>query len=153
MATGTANRAHTSVAANRATIELGTFFVSRGQMITIKSVIAAVDDMLFTSKIRAVAEHLGVNIRFGKSVAAITEAARNEIPSVIVVDLHSERCQPLELSRALKADDDFRSIPLIGFFSHVETALAAAAREAGYDQVMPRSAFTNNLARILSGEF
>jgi hypothetical protein len=34
--------------------------------------------------------------------------------------------------------------------SHVQTDLAARAREAGCDEVMPRSAFTQNLARILS---
>ena len=118
-----------------------------------QNVIAAVDDMFFASKIRAVAEHLGLTVPFAKSVAAAIEAARQEIPSVIVVDLHSQRCQPLELARELKADDELRSIPIIGFFSHVETALQVAAQEAGYDRVMPRSAFSNNLARILNGEF
>lgn len=118
-----------------------------------QNVIAAVDDMFFASKIRAVAEHLGLTVTFAKSVAAVTEAARKEAPSVIVVDLRSQRCQPLELARELKADSDLRSIPLVGFFSHVETALQVAAQEAGYDRVMPRSAFTNNLPRILSGEF
>ncbi len=108
--------------------------------------------MFFASKIRAVAEHLGLSVTFPKSVAALIEAARKEAPSVIVVDLHSKRCQPLELARELKADDALRSIQLIGFFSHVETVLQAAAQQAGYDRVMPRSAFTNNLARILSGE-
>jgi CheY-like chemotaxis protein len=118
-----------------------------------QSVIAAVDDMFFASKIRAVAEHLGLSVRFAKSIAAVTEAASTDLPTVIVVDLHSERCQPMQLARALKADDQLREVPLVGFFSHVDTALAATAREAGYDHVMPRSAFTNNLARILSGEF
>ena len=116
-------------------------------------IIAAVDDMFFASKIRAVAEHLGLTVQFVKSVPAAIEAVRQEIPSLIVADLHSQRCQPLELARELKADDDLRAIPIIGFFSHVETALQAAALEAGYDRVMPRSAFSNNLAQILNGEF
>lgn len=116
-------------------------------------IIAAVDDMFFASKIRAVAEHLGLTVQFVKSVPAAIEAVRQDTPSVIVADLHSQRCQPLELARELKADDDLRAIPIIGFFSHVETALQAAALEAGYDRVMPRSAFSNNLAQILNGEF
>jgi CheY-like chemotaxis protein len=118
-----------------------------------RNILAAVDDMFFASKIRAVAEHLGLTVQFAKSVAAVTEAARKEAPAVIVVDLHSQRCQPLELARELKADHDLRSIPLIGFFSHVETALQAAAQEAGYDHVMPRSLFTRNLAQILRGQY
>ena len=117
-----------------------------------QSVIAAVDDMLFASKIRAVAEHLGVTVRFARTVPAVIEAARTERPSVVIVDLHSQRCQPLELARELKADVDLSSISLVGFFSHVDTALGIAAEEAGYDRVMPRSAFSNNLAGILSSE-
>ena len=118
-----------------------------------ETIIAAVDDMFFASKIRAVSEHLGLTVQFAKTASAVVAAARKESPTVIVVDLHSQRCQPLELARELKADKDLAAIPMVGFFSHVETALQVAAREAGYDHVMPRSAFTNNLARILSGEF
>lgn len=116
-----------------------------------RKIIAAVDDMFFASKIRAVAEHLGLAVQFVKSVPAAIEAIRQELPALIVADLHSQLCQPLELARELKADDALRAIPIIGFFSHVETALQAAAQEAGYDRVMPRSAFSNNLAQILSG--
>lgn len=118
-----------------------------------QNVIAAVDDMFFASKIRAVAEHLGVQLRFARSATAVVEAARADAPAVIVADLHSQRCNPLALARELKSDDDLRSVKLVGFFSHVDTALQQAAKEAGYDHVLPRSAFTNNLAQILSGEF
>jgi len=117
------------------------------------NVIAAVDDIFFAAKIRAVAEHLGVDVRFAKSASAAIEAARADEASVVVVDLHSQQCQPLELARQLKADANLHSVTLIGFFSHVETALQEAAEAAGYDRVMPRSAFTKNLAQILSGEF
>lgn len=118
-----------------------------------KTIIAAVDDMFFASKIRATAEHLGLTVKFVRSVQAAIEGARQESPSLIIADLHSQRCEPLDLVRALKAVDELRNIPIIGFFSHVETALQAAAQDAGYDRVVPRSAFSNNLAQILNGEF
>jgi hypothetical protein len=38
---------------------------------------------------------------------------------------------------------------LLGFFSHVHTALMHQAQEAGYNQVMPRSAFTKRLPEII----
>ena len=37
------------------------------------------------------------------------------------------------------------------FVSHVDTAVIQAARAAGADQVMPRSAFAANLAAVLAG--
>jgi len=116
-------------------------------------IIAAVDDMIFISKIRTVTEHLGVRIQFVRSVPAALAAAREEKPSLVIADLHATRCEPLALARELKADDDLCDIPIVGFFSHVETTLQAAAQEAGYNRVMPRSAFSNNLDRVLTGKF
>jgi CheY-like chemotaxis protein len=116
------------------------------------TVIAAVDDMFFASKIRAVAEHLGITVVFAKTVPAALDSARQHEARLVVADLHSQRLTPLELARECKADPTLKTITLVGFFSHVDTALQTAAQSAGFDRVMPRSAFTNNLAQILKGE-
>ncbi len=114
-----------------------------------KPVIAAVDDMFFASKIRAVAEHLGLTVRFVRSAAEAVAAARDEEASLVVADLHSQRLDPFALAEMLKADETLRAVPLVGFFSHVETALQQRATQAGFDRVMPRSAFSKNLPEIL----
>jgi CheY-like chemotaxis protein len=116
-----------------------------------KLVIAVVDDMFFASKIRAVAEHLGVKVSFVRSADEAKEAARVGAPSLIIADLHARRCDPFALAEQLKGDETLRAVPLLGFFSHVQTALQGRAQRAGYDRVIPRSAFTKNLPEILSG--
>lgn len=115
-----------------------------------RTVIAAVDDLFFASKIRAVAEHLGATIEFARSDQSVIDSARRETPAVIVIDLHSQKFHAVELAAQLKKDDQLRSIHLVGFFSHVETELQSAAEKAGFDQVLPRSAFTNRLPEILN---
>jgi PleD family two-component response regulator len=114
-----------------------------------KPVIAAVDDMFFASKIRAVAEHLGVRVRFIRSADEALEAARQEEPSLVIADLHAQKCDPFSLAKRLKDDETLRAVPLVGFFSHVQTELQQKAEQAGYDRVMPRSAFTKYLPEIL----
>ncbi|HEV2914036.1 MAG TPA: hypothetical protein VGX92_12210 [Pyrinomonadaceae bacterium] len=116
-------------------------------------VIAAVDDMFFASKIRASAEHLGRDVRFARSANALITWAREDAPALILVDLHAQRFDPIALAKTLKADEDLRCLPLVGFFSHVQTALKLRAEEAGFDRVMPRSAFTKHLAEILQSKF
>jgi CheY-like chemotaxis protein len=116
-----------------------------------KPVIAVVDDMFFASKIRAVAEHLGVRVRFVRSADEAIAAAREDVPSLILADLHAQKCDPFILAEQLKADGTLRAVPLIGFFSHVQTELQQRAEQAGYDRVMPRSAFTKYLPEILGG--
>ena len=116
-----------------------------------RTVIAAVDDMLFISKIRATAEHLGVDVRFARNSDALLASAREIKANLIIVDLHAQKINPIALATALKSDPELQAIELLGFFSHVETDLMREATKAGYDRVMPRSAFSNDLASILAG--
>ncbi|HEX8140228.1 MAG TPA: hypothetical protein VF544_21875 [Pyrinomonadaceae bacterium] len=114
-----------------------------------KSVIAVVEDIFFASKIKATAEHLGIEVRFPRSMDEAIENARSSNAALLVADLHCERCDPFALATALKSDERVRHLPLLGFFSHVQTALQRRAETSGFDRVMPRSAFTKQLAEIL----
>lgn len=116
-----------------------------------RTVIAAVDDMFFASKIRTTAEHLGIAISFARTQERVLSSARENRPDLIVVDLHSQSVDPMAVATALKADESLQTVPLVGFFSHVRTDLLEQAREAGYDTVIPRSAFSRDLASILVG--
>jgi len=114
-----------------------------------KYLIAAVDDMFFAAKIRATADELGLDVRFVRSAKAALDMARSKLPSLIVADLHSEKCEPFSLAEQLKADEALRAVPLLGFFSHVQIELQQRAQLSGYDRVMPRSAFSKQLPEIL----
>ena len=117
-----------------------------------RSVIAIVDDLFFASKIRGTAEALDVTVSFPRHADGVKEMIQRSSPALIICDLHSEKFDVLGLARTLKADATTRDIPLIGFFSHVQTDLQKAAEDAGFDRVLPRSLFTKNLAAILGGE-
>lgn len=112
-------------------------------------IIAAVDDMFFAAKIRAVAESLNIDVRFAKSATAIIAAAREAKPALIVFDLHSQKCDPFATATLIKADEELRLVKLLGFYSHIHTALRDQADAAGFDRVLPRSTFTKHLAEIL----
>jgi PleD family two-component response regulator len=113
-------------------------------------VLAAVDDLLFSSKIRATAKQLGVEIVFARSLQEVLAQARARRPDLAIFDLNSAKVQPLETIAALKADAELASIRTVGFVSHVQTALIDAARAAGTDEVLARSAFAANLDQILA---
>ena len=112
-------------------------------------VLVAVDDLLFSSKIRATAKQAGVELTFARSPEEILERARTGRPTLAIFDLNSGKTDPVATIAALKRDPALAGIRTIGFASHVHTDLIAAARSAGADQVLPRSAFAGNLADIL----
>jgi CheY-like chemotaxis protein len=117
-----------------------------------RHVIAVVNDLFFAAKIRGTAEQQGVSVRFVKTVDDVLREAIAQTPALVIVDLHSQRSDPIELAKSLKSHDELRTIPLLGFFSHVQTELQRQAEEAGFDRVIPRSAFTKQLPEILSGK-
>lgn len=112
-------------------------------------ILAIVDDLMFTSKIRTAAAQLGVAVTFARSRETALTEMRAAIPSLVIVDLNSARSDPLGTVAAMKADPALSSVPTVGFVSHVQTDLIAAAREAGMDEVLARSAFTARLPEIL----
>ena len=117
-----------------------------------RRVIAAVSDMLFASKIRGTAEQLNVTVYFARTDAGLFDAAKADMPSLIILDLHDTRLDPFALAARVKSDEQLRAVPLVAFFSHVETELQRKALEAGVEHVLPRSVFTRRLAEILTGE-
>jgi CheY-like chemotaxis protein len=114
-------------------------------------IIAVVDDMFFASKIRAVAEAVGAEISFPRNREALVEKAHETKPQLILVDLHNQKLDAVTLAKDLKSDEQLREVPLVGFFSHVETELQRKALDAGFDQVLPRSVFSRDLPNILTG--
>ena len=113
-------------------------------------ILAVVDDMFFKSKICAVAEAVGTEISFPRNQEALLQKAREAKPQLIIVDLHNQKIEPASLANDLKSDEELRAIPLLGFFSHVQTELQRSAVAAGFDQVIPRSVFARDLSKILS---
>ena len=118
-----------------------------------KNVIAVVDDLFFASKIRGAGEQAGVTITFPRTLESLLEAARRDPIALVIVDLHAQKIDPLRLAASLKGDDQLRTILLVGFFSHVLVELQQAATAAGYDRVMPRSAFVKRLGEMLSTDY
>jgi CheY-like chemotaxis protein len=117
-----------------------------------RRVLAAVEDLLFRSKISETAEGVGVEAAFPRNPTKLLETLRESPPDLLVLDLNSARFEPLELLRTVKSSDTLRDVRTVGFLSHVQGDLALAAREAGCDRVMARSAFVENLPRVLSGD-
>ncbi|MGC4085184.1 MAG: response regulator [Vicinamibacterales bacterium] len=113
-------------------------------------ILAILDDLMFTSKIRGAAAHAGATVAFARSSQAALDQMRTAPPSLVILDLNNPRTDPIGTVTAMKADTALASIPTVGFVSHVDSATIDAARAAGVDDVMARSAFVNALPQILA---
>jgi PleD family two-component response regulator len=116
-----------------------------------RRVVGAVEDLLFKSKISETASQLGIEASFPRSPGKLLDALRKSPPDLLVLDLNSARFEPLALLGDVRSDEATRDVVTVGFLSHVQKDLAVAAREAGCDRIVARSAFTRDLPRILAG--
>lgn len=111
-------------------------------------VLALVDDLIFESKIAASAEALGVTLAVVRDPARVEARLAQTGARTLLVDLHVSG-DPVAGIRAAKAVADPPRI--VAWGSHVAADLAASARAAGADEVLPRSAFVTALPEILRG--
>jgi CheY-like chemotaxis protein len=113
-------------------------------------IICAIDDLIFSIKISTAAKHLGVDVYFERLADLVLSRIREKQPSLVIFDLNSVRMRPLDTIAAMKADPALKEVRTLGYVSHVDTDTIAAARAAGIDQVLARSAFSDKLADILT---
>lgn len=114
-------------------------------------VLCAIDDLIFSIKISTAARALGTSVHFVRNAAEVLPAVRDQRPSLVIFDLDSPVLDPMGAIRALKSGPDAVPVRTLGYVSHVRADLIAAARDAGIDEVLARSAFVTRLGDILTG--
>ena len=114
-------------------------------------IVCAIDDLIFSIKVQTAAKSLQADVYFERSGDKLLPTIREKRPSLVIFDLNSARLRPLEAIASLKRDPELNTIRTLGYVAHVDTATIDAARAAGIDQVMARSAFVVQLGDILTG--
>src|SRR3989304_6619122 len=115
-----------------------------------KKIIAVLDDLFFSSKIKEAAKSLDLNLEFIKNTDGLIQKLISEKPSLIIFDLNSKACNPLKTIKELKSSPELKDIPILGYLSHVQTELKDEAANTGCDLVLPRSRFSKDLKDILT---
>jgi CheY-like chemotaxis protein len=81
--------------------------------------------------------------------AEVVGRIQAEQPALIVIDLDARWLDAPSVIALLKANAGTCGIPVVAFASHVRVDVLAAARAAGADRVLPRSAFVRQLPELL----
>lgn len=116
-------------------------------------IFAFIEDLFLLAKINEVARKLGTKVEFVKTAEPILERAEDEIPeeerpALIMIDLNNPNVKPLTLIPKLRQKLK-KSTSIVGFLNHLQGDLKVKALESGCDQVVPRSAFSQNLPNLL----
>jgi CheY-like chemotaxis protein len=113
------------------------------------AVVAAVGDLIFGARIRGAAEQAGVPVHFSRTLEdlrAVSGDAR-----MVLIDLDARWLDGPRAIAALRSAEGGGPESIIAFVSHVRADAIAAARAAGADRVLARSAFVKELPALLAG--
>lgn len=113
--------------------------------------LALVADLIFASRIRGVAAQVGAEVITVGTPEALLQNARERRPGLILVDLDTRVGDAPALINELKGDENLRDVRVIAFGSHLDREALQAARAAGADRVLARSAFVRELQSLLAG--
>lgn len=110
-------------------------------------------DLIFSTKIRSTAEHLGVPARSAHNTQMLRDRLEqvdddqlNDPITVVLIDLELGK-PALDMVKQVKEHDP--SILVATFGSHVETSMLQAAHKHGADAVMARSQFVAELPKMI----
>jgi len=110
-----------------------------------KRIVARVEDLMFRSKVDAAARNLSVPVEFVGAPGDLPKALSSGAAAAFI-ELTPAVLDAIEASRKKGSRVD---VPMIGFLSHVDKALAERAKAAGIDRVLPRSQFSETLPDLI----
>jgi len=114
-----------------------------------KTVLVAVPDLLLQSRILDAAKRLGVTTVVADGGQDVLDKGRAEPPGLIILDLESPKVAAGKVLPKLRADAALCATPTLGFYSHVDKALAERMVQAGCDRALPRGQFVEKLDELL----
>jgi DNA-binding NarL/FixJ family response regulator len=111
--------------------------------------VAVLNDLIFRSKVEVAARAAGVDVEFAARAGDIAAALGRAAADVVVVDMDLPGEQA---TQAIAAAAGAQPRPhIVAFVAHVDRSRAEAARAAGADEVLARSAFHARLPELLTG--
>lgn len=111
-------------------------------------VLAVVTDIMFSSRIFAEGRAAGVDVKPARSLEKLRERLAGDSVQLVIIDLGAEGVDVMQAIAICRQQT--AAIPVLAFASHVQGDIIAAARKAGADEVLARSAFVQRLPMILT---
>jgi CheY-like chemotaxis protein len=113
-----------------------------------RTVLVLVDDLFWRTKIDHAVKSAQSPIVFISDPSELDRAADPQSVGVLLVDL-SLRKDPFAAIAKLKKSAKTKSIPVVGYYEHVRKDLLQKGSEAGCDEVLARSRFSEQLGDLV----
>ncbi len=108
-------------------------------------VVAYETDLMFSSRIESAAARAGVTVKFVSTLQELAECLGQTTYKALIVNLDAATGQLVELGAIVREGH----VKTVGYYSHVNSLLAAEARRVGIGVVLTRAAFAARIDEVL----
>ena len=108
-----------------------------------KTVLVAVTDIFFYTKVRDALLPRGYKLEQARSQEDIAGKASAVRPSAVILNMNDETLNAFQALETLKSDPDFKSIPILAFANHEEVETWNRAKSMGVTKIVSRNEFSS----------
>ena len=114
-----------------------------------KTILVAVTDIFFYTKVRDALMAKGYKIERARTQQDIAEKASAMTPSAFILNMNDERLDAFQALETLKADTGMKAIPILAFANHEEVDTFNRARAMGVSKIVSRNEFSAHLRELV----
>lgn len=104
-------------------------------------------DLFFSTKISSTARQHGISVQVIGSIEQLQTRLDSDPVGAVLVDLEHPDAEPTGLLNRIRSTA--RPPPAIAYGPHVKESLLAAAQNAGFDRVLSRGQFDQQILQLL----
>jgi PleD family two-component response regulator len=109
---------------------------------TSKTVLVAVTDIFFYTKVRDALLPGGYTLERARSQADIALKASSARPAAVILNMNDETLNAFQVLETLRTDPQFQSLPILAFANHEEVETWNRARSMGVTKIVSRNEFS-----------
>jgi PleD family two-component response regulator len=115
----------------------------------VKTVLVAVTDIFFYTKVRDALLPKGYKLERARSQDDIAGKAAAVNPSAVILNMNDQTLDAFQALETLKTDPRFKTIPILAFANHEEVETWNRARAMGVTKIVSRNEFSSRTKDLL----
>ena len=114
-----------------------------------KTILVAVTDIFFYTKVRDAMLSKGYKIERARTQQDIAEKASATSPSAVILNMNDEALNAFLALQTIKTDTRLKTLPILAFANHEEVDTFNRARALGVTKIVSRNEFSARLKDLV----
>jgi len=113
------------------------------------TILVAISDLFFLSKIKTALEAQGCTVRVAAQVQAILKEALDQKPSLMILDLGIATLGAVQLIREIRRTDQLKDLPVLCYTNHTQVPDWEEKLKDDSVKVVPNSFISSKISNIV----